>query len=651
MNIALVGNPNAGKTSVFNQLTGLNQKIGNYPGVTVDKKTGLLKSKSNGEATVVDLPGTYSLYPKTRDEEIVYNTLTKKDNPDYPDKVVVITDASNLERNLLLYTQILDLKIPAMLVLNMSDVARKKGISIDQEKLAEVLGGIEVVSINARSGQGIDELIAKVLNLEAQGFEPFIEGEFNGQNTIPDEKTQKQFAERRFRKINQVLKFVVKEDNADYSLVRRHRLVDRFITHRIFGYVIFLAVMFLIFQAIYAWSEWPMDLIDSVFLSLSQLAKTSLPSGVFTDLIAEGIIPGLGGVLIFIPQIALLFVFIFLLEESGYMARVVFILDRVMRPFGLNGKSVVPLISGIACAIPAIMATRTIDNWKERMITIMVTPLMSCSARLPVYALLIALVIPEHSIGPFNLKGLVLMFMYLFGTVAALLVAIVLRMIIKTDQKSFLVMELPLYKMPRWKNLVFTIYEKIKVFTLEAGKVILAISILLWLLASYGPGDRMEEAVSKVDRLEFQDDNEYQQELASVQLANSYIGILGQGIEPIIKPLGFNWQIGISIITSFAAREVFVGSMATIYSVGQEFEDDSTLLERMRSEKNPDGTLVYTMASGLSLMVFYALAMQCMSTLAIVLRETKNWKWPLLQLVYMTVLAYIFSLITYQILN
>ncbi|MFT7234213.1 MAG: ferrous iron transport protein B, partial [Cyclobacteriaceae bacterium] len=426
---------------------------------------------------------------------------------------------------------------------------------------------------------------------------------------------------------------------------------DKIITHPILGYAFFLGLLFLIFQAIYAWAEWPMDLIDYVFLNMSQWVKSTLPEGVLTNLIAEGLIPGLGGVVIFIPQIALLFCFIFFMEESGYMARVVFILDRLMRPFGLNGRSVVPLISGVACAIPAIMATRTIDNWKERLITIMVTPLMSCSARLPVYTLLIALVIPNQMIGIFNLKGLVLMGLYLLGLVAALSAALVFKLIIKSKQMSFLVMELPSYKMPRWNNLLYTIYEKVQIFVWEAGKIIVAISVVLWVLASYGPPGRIDEAISKIEVPSEEDQMaEYDNKVTSISLSNSYIGILGHAIEPAIRPLGYNWQIGIALITSFVAREVFVGSMATIYSVGEDFEENVTLLERMRSEKNPQtGAKIYTMASGLSLMVFYAFAMQCMSTLAIVLRETKSWKWPMIQLVYMSVLAYISAFITFQI--
>jgi ferrous iron transport protein B len=408
----------------------------------------------------------------------------------------------------------------------------------------------------------------------------------------------------------------------------------------------------IIFQAIYAWAEWPMNLIDTVFLTLSQQTKAWLPAGALTNLLAEGIIPGLGGIVIFIPQIALLFAFIFVLEETGYMARVVFIMDRLMRPFGLNGKSVVPLISGVACAIPAIMATRTIDNWKDRLLTILVTPLMSCSARLPVYTLLIALVVPTYHLwGIVNVQGLVLLGMYLLGLIAALGSAALFRLFIQVRSKSFLVMELPLYKTPRWKNVLITLWEKSRIFVWEAGKVIMAISVILWVGAAYGPEARIQQALEAVPKpaVSGVTEVEYENQLATARLENSYIGLLGQQIEPVIRPLGYNWQIGIALITSFAAREVFVGSMATIYSVGEDFEENESLLQRMQNEINPQtGRPVYTLASGLSLMVFYAFAMQCMSTLAIVYRETKSWKWPLFQTVYMTALAYLTSLIIYQ---
>ncbi|MFT6881281.1 MAG: ferrous iron transport protein B [Marinoscillum sp.] len=654
MKIALVGNPNSGKTSVFNQLTGLNQKIGNFPGVTVDKKTGTLR-KSDTPHQIIDLPGVYSLYPKTQDEQVVYDILSNKDHEDYPDRIIVVLDASNLERNLLLFTQVLDMGVPVTMALNMTDIADKRGLLIDLPKMSELLGGVPIVPIIARTGKGIDQLIEDITKQKPnRASQPFATGEFDeGHFMITDPSEQKVRAEARYKKIRQMLSFVLKQQPMKQSMIHRHRVTDKILTHPVFGYLIFMAVLLVMFQAIYAWAEWPMDLIDGLFLSSSKWIKDTLPAGMLTNLLAEGIIPGLGGVAIFIPQITLLFGFIFILEETGYMSRVVFILDRFMRPFGLNGRSVVPLISGVACAIPAIMATRTIDNWKERLITIMVTPLMSCSARLPVYTLLIALVVPDEFIGPFNLKGLVLLGLYLIGLIAALLVALIFKFIIKTKENSFLVMELPLYKMPRWNNLVVTLIEKVRLFVFDAGKIIFSISIILWVLASFGPGDRISEAVQAIpEPVSTEEVDAYAQKVSSVSLANSYIGILGHAIEPVIAPLGYNWQIGIALITSFAAREVFVGSMATIYSVGEDFDSERTLLERMRSEKNQlTGEPVYTLASGLSLMIFYAFAMQCMSTLAVVLRETKKWKYPLIQLGYMTALAYLAALVTYQLLS
>lgn len=655
MKIALAGNPNSGKTSLFNYLTGMNQKVGNYPGITVDKKTGSFKDAGSNVHEVIDLPGVYSVYPKTRDEEIVWDILSNKKHPDYPDLVIVTVDTTNLERNLLLFTQIHDLGIPTILALNMSDMLQKQGLTINYDKLSEMLGGITYVPISARSGEGMDLLKKTIAEHSFSNHKPaFLSDEFKEADTrsIPQGTDQQAFVHARFKKIRQMLGFVVKKD-VSQKLVQRHRNVDKILTHPVYGYLIFVGLLALIFQAIYAWAEWPMNLIDTVFLSLSRLAKAQLPAGVFTDLLAEGIIPGLGGVVIFIPQIALLFAFIFIMEETGYMARVVFIMDRLMRPFGLNGRSVVPLISGVACAIPAIMATRTIDNWKERLITIMVTPLMSCSARLPVYTLLIALVIPDQEWLFFNLKGLTLLGLYLLGLIAALLAALAFRFIIRSGQQSFLVMELPLYKAPRWRNLFITIYEKIRIFVFEAGRVILAISIILWVLASYGPGNAMQEAVDKVEKPQMAAQRlEYDKKVATEKLEHSYIGYMGRSIEPVIEPLGYNWQIGISLITSFAAREVFVGSMATIYSVGQDFEENNTLLERMRQAENrKTGEKLYSLASGLSLMIFYAFALQCMSTIAITYRETKSWRWPVIQFVYMTGLAYVSAWIVYQMLS
>lgn len=649
--IALVGNPNSGKSSVFNQLTGLNQHVGNYPGVTVDKKVGTCRLSATQEAQILDLPGTYSIYPRSEDERVVYDLLHNPSHPDFPEIVVVVVDASNIERNLLLFTQIYDLRIPVVLVLNMIDVAEKDGIIVDTGRLSQAFGETPVIPLNARKGKGMAALRTALAEYKtSDSFAPFYLDKKNGE--APDPTEQICETQDRYQKIKTVVGQSVRRHSRPLNTLTQR--LDRIFVHPIGGYAIFLGLLFLIFQAIYSLAELPMNLIDDVFLSLSQAVHQGLPAGELTNLLAEGIIPGIGGVVIFVPQIVLLFLFIALLEETGYMARAVFIMDRVMRPFGLNGKSVVPMISGLACAIPAVMAARTIGNWKERLITILVTPLMSCSARLPVYTLLIALVIPDRQLlGIFNVRGLVLLVLYLLGLVVALGMAAAFRQLIRTRQRGFLVMELPRYKIPRWRNVALTLWEKTRLFVFEAGKVILAISIILWVLASYGPGDRMAEAVAAVPKppeaapAEVQD--EYEQKVSSVRLANSWVGLLGKQIEPVIKPLGYDWKIGIALITSFAAREVFVGSMATIYSVGEDFEENESLLERMRAEtRDDDGLPVYSLATGLSLMVFYVFAMQCMSTLAIVRRETKSWKWPMLQLVYMTVIAYVAALATYQ---
>lgn len=647
--IALIGNPNAGKSSLFNQLTGLNQHVGNYPGVTVDKHYGDYTGPNNEEVEVIDLPGTYSLFAKSGDEEVAVEVLSRADHPDFPDKVVVVVDTSNLERSLLLFTQIADLNVPVILALNMSDLLEKEGFELNQEKLSEMLGGVPCASINARKGTGIDqlkELISAETSIVSTNFvldSPV--SNFKGDVQV-DQESQVADTNERYKKIKQVLQFCLKRKEAPQSQRLLTQKIDRWVTHPIGGYVIFLGILFLIFQVIYKFANVPMDLIDGIFGQASGWVQDILPPGVLTDLLAQGIIPGVGGVVIFIPQIVLLFAFLALLEEVGYMSRVVFIMDRLMRPLGLHGKSVVPLISGVACAIPAIMATRGIDQWKDRLVTIMVVPLMSCAARLPVYVLLIALVIPEETVlGFMDLQGLVLMGMYLLGTVTALLVSAVLKLIIKTNRPSFLIMELPTYKSPRWQNIGLTLFEKTKIFVVDAGKVILAISIILWVMASYGPPGRID-AATQVAIEQGLDENE----VASVQLENSWIGMLGKQIEPVIKPLGYDWQIGIALITSFAAREVFVGSMATIYSVGEDFEEGDTLLKRMKAQTHSDtGLPVYTLAGGLSLMIFYVFAMQCMSTLAIVRRETKSWKWPLLQMAYMTGLAYFGAWIAYYL--
>ena len=643
--IALVGNPNTGKTSLFNALTGLNQQVGNFPGVTVDKKVGKLKL-SNRSLEIIDLPGTYSIYPRSKDEEVVYDILSNPKHPDFPDAVCVVVDASNLERNLLLFTQIYALAIPIVLVLNMSDIAFRKGKKILIEKLQEEFPEATIIETNARIKSGIKQLM-----------ETLDKGNLV-RNTSPkaliakeDVLAQQIDTELKFQEINAFIKNCVLQDN---SLQTRRKVtrLDTLFVHPIWGYSIFLVVLLALFQLIFTLASFPMDLIDSLFGSLSAYLHGALPAGMFTELLANGIIPGIGGVIIFVPQIVLLFFCIGILEETGYMSRVVFIMDRIMRPFGLNGKSVVPLLSSAACAIPGVMASRTISNWKERLITILVAPLMSCSARIPVYTLLISLVIPNRMVfGFLNLQGLTFFALYALGIISALLVSVVLRMFIKTKEESVLLLELPDLKSPRWKNVGITVFDKARLFLVGAGKIIVAISIVLWALGTFGPTERIQNAVQKIEKPINKNEVQlaaYEKQVNAVKFENSYIGILGKTIEPAIKPLGYDWKIGISLITSFAAREVFVGSMATIYSVDADGEETRSLLEKMKQEKNSDGQPVYTLASGLSLMVFYVYAMQCMATFAVVKRETKSWKWPIIQLVYMGVMAYVSSWIIFQ---
>ena len=688
INVALIGNPNTGKSSVFNQLTGLNQKTGNYPGITVEKRQGICPLPRGVKARILDLPGTYSLNASSLDENVVVELLLNKNDKDFPDVAVVISDVENLKRNMLLFTQIKDLGIPTILVINMSDRMNRKGISIDAEKMEELLQA-KVVLVSARKNKGIDTLkqhIASYKNISTapsisvaaidQDYFSSLKRTFPNQSLyklwlvitqdvnfarIERQKMEAQDANhmrsrsflkrlqqketiKRYQYINNVLKACYNKDSAKATGLRGR--LDRILTHKVWGFVIFFLVLFTIFQALYDWSSVPMDFIDTSFAQLSDWAKVNLPNWLAPNLIAEGVIPGLGGIVIFVPQIALLFLFIAILEETGYMSRVVFITDRVMRRFGLSGKSVVPLISGTACAIPAIMATRNIENWKERLITILVTPFTTCSARLPVYLILISLVIPNDRILGANLQGLVLMFFYLLGFVMALLAAFVLHKTLPKRQTSHFVVEMPNYRIPLLKNVVITIVEKTKSFVLEAGKIILAISILLWVMASNGPGATFKNAPEIVAAQAEVTDANFDQKLSAYKLEHSYLGFVGKGIEPIIRPLGYDWKIGIAIVSSFAAREVFVGTLATIYNVGDSSEE--TIKNRMSAETYADGTAVFNLASGLSLMVFYAFAMQCMSTLAIVRKETNSWRWPAVQLVVMTVIAYLGALATFQ---
>ena len=651
--VGLFGNPNTGKSSLFNRLTGLKQRVGNFPGVTVDKQLGNLKF-GNETVQIIDFPGTYSIYPRSKDEQVVYKVISNPGHADYPDLAVVVVDASNLERNLLLFTQIYDLGMPTVLVLNLTDVASKNGFVINIDQLQTHFPNTVIVRSNARIGLGMKELQEAIKSL-SDSNNPFHHSDSSELIAMDDLIAQSADTTARFERIKHIVADVVTKKENPVSRQFSSKL-DRWLVHPILGYVIFFSVLLIIFQTVFSLASYPMDWIDMGFAQLSEWTTAVLPEGLFSRLLTEGIIPGIGGVLIFIPQIGLLFFLIGILEETGYMARVVFIMDKLMRPFGLNGKSVVPLISSAACAIPGVMATRTIQSWNERLTTILVAPLMSCSARIPVYTLLIGLVIPDQQIWGFiNLQGLVLFGLYALGLVTALLVALVIKQFFrKSTERSVFLLELPAYKAPRWANVGLEVFQKVKLFVFDAGKIILAISIILWALASFGPGDDMEKAAASVIKpaTENQVDlTAYEDQVAATKLQHSYMGILGRTIEPVIKPLGYDWKMGISLLTSFAAREVFVGSLATIYSVHQESDDPKPLIDRLRNEKYATGKPVYTLASGVSLLVFYAFAMQCMATLAVVKRETKSWKWPLIQLGYMGVLAYLGAFIAYQLLK
>ena len=702
LNIVLVGNPNSGKSSLFNSLTGLNQKVGNFPGVTVDKKTGISKIFEDMTATIIDLPGMYSLYPKRGDEWVSYKVLIDEDANTRADIILVVADASNLKRNLLFCSQIIDLKRPVVIALTMMDIAKNKNIQIDVAGLERELG-VLVVPVNPRKNKGMTQL-NRALEQTATNLDKVPERDFFTSNILAPEavkdvkklfpeisdyqaihylinhehfaldntmqeaienveishnfnptKTQAEEILHRYGKIKNIMQqSVVEADPLQKALFTQK--LDDILLHRTWGYVILCTILFLLFQSIFLIAQYPMNAIEWIFADMGGWLGSFLQEGWFSNLLINGVLAGLSGILVFVPQIMILFGLITLLEDTGYMARISFLTDRIMRKAGLNGKSVMPMISGLACAVPAIMSARNIENKKERLLTIMCTPLMSCSARLPVYTILIALVIPNKMfLGFISLQGIVMMLMYLLGTVMALISAYVMKWFIKSKEKSFFILELPIYRGPRWKNMFYTMMEKAKVFVYDAGKVIMVISLLLWLLSTFGPPQKMKDITTQYDSLVQNNPSqvdELNKEKKTALLENSYAGILGKVIEPVIKPLGYDWKIGIALITSFAAREVFVGTMATLYSVGEDRdEDNATLRQKMNSAKRPDGSKVYDLATGLSLLIFYVLAMQCMSTLAVVKRETRSLKWPAIQLVYMTGLAYVMSLAVYNIFN
>ena len=699
---ALVGNPNAGKSSIFNQLTGLRQKVGNFPGVTVDKKIGSLALPNGGEdVRIVDLPGTYSLYPNSQDERVVLNILSNPTDASFPDAIIYVADLTNLERHLLLFTQLKDLNIPLILGVGMVDIAAQQGVLLDKKLLAERFN-VAVIGLNGRTGEGVDALKTEMQRMTGEKTPPQYKMFFQP-NSI-ELKTAEEirlrlpqadniyraillahhgqqvpfltnFEKAQIRQVVEAEKFETIRFQIIETLQRFDRLqpilrlffqkntsksanltdkIDSVVTHLVAGPLIFFAILFFIFQSIFAFAEIPKEWIETVFTQTNVFLKAQLPQSWLTDLLTDGIIAGLSGVLVFIPQISILFFLITLLEEVGYMARTVYLFDRVMQKVGLNGRSIVALVSSGACAIPAIMSTRTISNWKERLITIMVSPLISCSARIPVYALLVGFVVPNEYFGIFNKQGLVFGGLYLLSVVAALSAAFVFKKILKTNESTFLAIELPEYRLPHWKNVGLTVYEKIRSFVTEAGKVILIVSVILWFLASFSPNPSAIAAIEvEGERLSIEkkwSETEKADFLSAKKLEVSYAGYFGKAIEPAIKPLGFDWKIGIALLSSFAAREVFVGTMATIYSIGSAGTDDSaSISDRMKSEVRPDGTPMYSTATALSLLIFYVFAMQCMSTLAVVKRETKSWKWPIIQFLFMSAMAYLGSLLVYNL--
>ena len=673
-NLLLLGNPNTGKSSLFNKLTGLNQKVGNFPGVTVEKKEGTINFKNNYFANVIDLPGTYSVNSFSPEEEVVSNILLEK-NKISPDAALVVSDIENLKHNLLLFTQVKDLGIPLYLIINMCDVMEKRGIALDISTLEEELK-TKIFLISTRNSIGIDDLLNEIPNIFDSDTSAIVDNNYMDFETIQkinNENNSSLFYKRWLSQINKISNLDDLKKIKHKEAVHRYRFInnklnktlnidrkkaydlrsklDNIFLHPFWGTIIFMSILALIFQTIFTWSSYPMDFIDEMFSNLSNYTKAVLPEGAFTNLLAEGIIAGIGGVIIFVPQIALLFMFISILEETGYMSRVVFLFDKRLKKYGLSGKSIIPLISGVACAIPAVMSTRNINDWKQRLTTILIVPFMTCSARLPVYLILISIVIPDNYFFIFNYQGLTLLGLYLLAVLMALISAFVFSKMIKSNLKNYVVIEMPNYKIPVLKNVLFTVYSKTKSFVFEAGKIILSISILLWILASNGPGDDFKYAeqiiLEKYDNKKNISELDY--EIQSYRLENSYIGTAGKILEPILNPLGYDWKIGIAIITSFAAREVFVGTLATIFSVGSE--NVETIKEKMSYQRKQNGQLLFNLPTGVSLMVFYAFALQCMSTIAIVKKETNSWKWPAIQFTFMTIIAYISALIVYQTLS
>lgn len=694
--IALVGNPNSGKSSLFNLLSGLNQKVGNFSGVTVEKKTTRLQI-SDTQVNLTDFPGTYSIYPNALDERIVVASLIDPNSKAFPDAIVYVSDINKLEQQTLLLIQLINLGFPLVWVLNMADLEHQEN-PVDLPALEDAFG-IPIIKVSSKSKEGLDKLKEVLTNPETSfsnagksfyqlseqeqalskelsdqvpakneyqaiqwahhndwlpGITEEVRGEIKSLKNkfdFSELKSQVNETMARYDNFTPILKKVATSPNNDQ--VQFSDKLDNVLTHKVWGPLIFFGIMLLTFQAIFSWATLPMDWIDGLFGWLAETAKNTIPEGWWLDLLTEGILPGIGGVVIFIPQIAILFFLIGLLEEAGYMARAAFLWDKLMRYFGMNGRSVVALISGGACAVPAIMTTRTIKNRKERILTILATPFISCSARIPVYAILITFVVPSVTVlGIFNLQGLAFWGLYLLGILGALGVALLFKKIIQNNEPSIFALELPAYQIPSLRDVLWNTWNKVWAFITEAGKVIFVISIVLWIAASFGPGDSMDAAEKEALTIS-KEANLTEQEQANLvsakQLEASYAGIFGKGIEPVISPLGYDWKIGIALLTSFAAREVFVGTMATIYNIGDS-EDELTIREKMAAEINPiTGNKVYNLGTSLSLLIFYIFALQCMSTLAVIKSETGGWKWPILVFLIALVLAYTGAFAAYNI--
>lgn len=685
--VALVGNPNSGKSSLFNQLTGLNQKTGNYPGVTVEQMSGEVHLDAKSKIKLIDLPGAYSIHPTSYEERVVTQVLTDRSHPDHPELVIYVLDVQEIEKQSLLLSQISSLQIPLILVLNKSDLRDQSPFEYDKDQIAKKLEipVIEVSRINRRQVAQLKAQIEMALNDKKIPNKLFDDHHFFDQFAVElsalnleDESyisylrkvhapiyqnTGKSYAfdtfvplqvEETLSRFEQLQSSGIFKKKSARNGNTWHDKIDPLLTHPILGPFIFLLLMIGVFQVIYHWAAYPMEWIEWAFNESSEVLAPFLGSGWFSSLVLEGIIPGIAGVMVFIPQIALLFFMIAILEETGYMARIAYLLDHLMRRFGMSGRSMVALISGGACAIPAIMSTRTINSPKERLITILVTPFIGCSARLPIYIVLISFAVPSVLYFGFLDSRVVLFIMlYLLGIIAALGTGYVLKRLFHNEAlESHFIIELPEYKLPHLKSVGITMWVKTKSFITEAGKIIFFISIILWFLAKFGPPGEIDAAIANISQQEqFMDmtSEEIHKAEASAALRASFIGRMGTWIEPVIRPLGFDWKIGIGLISSFAAREVFVGTMSTIYSLDGEEEEESLLKEKMKNEVHRDsGKPVYTYAASLSLLVFYVFAMQCMSTLAVVKRETGSWRYPILQFVFMTALAYICSFIVYQ---